>query len=119
MVAVVRQQVVARAGEGARDLHDDSLDLAGRAEGQALEEGAAERAAGRLKAGWGAVDAGEIGVAVSAESEFAFEGFDDDAGVKEGGTEKPEGGGDFAGLFILSLSHDADQELGCLTGRRS
>ncbi|KAL8964081.1 MAG: hypothetical protein Q9197_007017, partial [Variospora fuerteventurae] len=71
MVAIVREQVVARAREGTRDLYDDGLDLAGRAESHALEERAAECTAGGLEAGRSAVDAGEVGVGVSAEGEFA------------------------------------------------
>ncbi|KAL8976576.1 MAG: hypothetical protein Q9177_006826 [Variospora cf. flavescens] len=63
--------VVARAREVARDLYDDGLDLAGRAESHALEERAAECTAGGLEAGRSAVDAGEVGVGVSAEGEFA------------------------------------------------
>lgn len=41
---------------------------------------------------------------VPAESVFAVEGCDDEAGVEEGGTEVPEGGGEFTRLFRWAFS---------------
>ena len=54
------------------------------------------------------IDAGEGRVIVAAESIFAVQRFDDDAGVKKGGSEVPEGGGEFAGLCgmeVLACGH--------------
>lgn len=39
---------------------------------------------------------------VSAEGVFVTQGFDEDAGVKKGRAEEPEGRGELAGLQIIS-----------------
>lgn len=76
MVAIIRQQVIIRAQKLVRHLLHDGVDFGGRAEGEALQQRAAECAAGRFELGFGEIDAGGVAAVVAAVGVFAAADYD-------------------------------------------
>jgi hypothetical protein len=101
MVAIIRQQIIIRAEKLVRHLLHNRIYLLRRAEGEALEQCAAECAAGWFELGFREVDAGGVAAVVAAVGIFAAADYD--ARVQEGAAERPEDGGEAAGLCLLEV----------------